>query len=64
MKKAEVVLIPLPAMGHKVAVVEIAKLLVQRDDRIYTTVLVMHPTGVFNIVYREYLTRCFYNDSK
>jgi len=44
MKKAEVVLIPLPAMGHKVAVVEIAKLLVQRDDRIYTTVLVMHPT--------------------
>jgi hypothetical protein len=26
--------------------------------------LVMHPTGVFNIVYREYLTRCFYNDSK
>jgi len=44
MKKAEVVPIPLPAMGHKVAVVEIAKLLVQRDDRIYTTVLVMHPT--------------------
>ncbi|KAJ6967713.1 anthocyanidin 3-O-glucosyltransferase 2-like [Populus alba x Populus x berolinensis] len=44
MKKAEVVLIPLPAMGHIVAVVEIAKLLVQRDDRIYTTVLVMHPT--------------------
>ncbi|KAL9335969.1 hypothetical protein Peur_070457 [Populus x canadensis] len=44
MKKAEVVLIPLPAMGHIVAVVEIAKLLVQRDDRVYTTVLVMHPT--------------------
>ncbi|KAG6744558.1 hypothetical protein POTOM_051194 [Populus tomentosa] len=44
MKKAEVVLIPLPAMGHIVAVVEIAKLLVQRDDRLYTTVLVMHPT--------------------
>jgi hypothetical protein len=44
MKKAEVVLIPIPAMGHIVAVVEIAKLLVQRDDRLYTTVLVMHPT--------------------
>jgi hypothetical protein len=44
MKKAEVVLIPLPAMGHIVALVEIAKLLVQRDDRLYTTVLVMHPT--------------------
>jgi hypothetical protein len=44
MKKAEAVLIPLPAMGHIVAAVEIAKLLVQRDDRLYTTVLVMHPT--------------------
>ncbi|KAH8486013.1 hypothetical protein H0E87_027459 [Populus deltoides] len=44
MKKAEVVLIPIPAMGHIVALVEIAKLLVQRDDRLYTTVLVMHPT--------------------
>ncbi|KAJ6426157.1 hypothetical protein OIU84_026691 [Salix udensis] len=44
MKKAEVVLIPLPAMGHIVAVMEIAKLLVRRDDRLYTTVLVMHPT--------------------
>ena len=44
MKKAEVVLIPLPAMGHIVAVVEMAKLLVQRDDRLSTTVFVMHPT--------------------
>jgi hypothetical protein len=32
MEKAEVVLIPIPAMGHIVAIVEIAKLLVQRDD--------------------------------
>ncbi|KAJ6756697.1 GLYCOSYLTRANSFERASE [Salix purpurea] len=31
-------------MGHIVAIVEIAKLLLQRDDRLYTTVLVMHPT--------------------
>ncbi|KAG5252522.1 anthocyanidin O-glucosyltransferase [Salix suchowensis] len=44
MKKAEVVLIPIPAMGHIVAIVEIAKLLLQRDDRLYTTILVMHPT--------------------
>ncbi|KAJ6921728.1 hypothetical protein NC652_015611 [Populus alba x Populus x berolinensis] len=43
MKKAEVVLIPVPAMGHVVALVEVAKLLVQRDDRLSTTVIIMHP---------------------
>ncbi|KAJ6332396.1 hypothetical protein OIU76_010729, partial [Salix suchowensis] len=43
MKKAEVVLIPLPAMGHIVALVEVAKLLVQRDGRLTTTVIIMHP---------------------
>ena len=43
MKKAEVVLIPVPAMGHVVALVEVAKLLVQRDDRLSTTVITMHP---------------------
>ncbi|KAG5242341.1 anthocyanidin O-glucosyltransferase [Salix suchowensis] len=43
MKKAEVVLIPLPAMGHIVALVEVAKLLVQRDGRLTTTVITMHP---------------------
>ncbi|CAK7345140.1 unnamed protein product [Dovyalis caffra] len=44
MKKAEVVFIPIPAMGHIVALVEVAKLLVQRDDRLSTTVFIMHPT--------------------
>ncbi|KAB5551494.1 hypothetical protein DKX38_008805 [Salix brachista] len=43
MKKAEVVLIPIPAMGHIVALVEVAKLLVQRDGRLTTTVIIMHP---------------------
>ncbi|KAJ6756696.1 UDP-GLYCOSYLTRANSFERASE 71B2 [Salix purpurea] len=44
MKRAEVVLVPIPAMGHIVALVEVAKLLVQRDDRLSTTVFIMHPT--------------------
>ncbi|XP_034927068.1 anthocyanidin 3-O-glucosyltransferase 6-like [Populus alba] len=43
MKKAEVVLIPIPAMGHIVALVEVAKLLVERDDRLSTTIFIMHP---------------------
>ncbi|CAK7345144.1 unnamed protein product [Dovyalis caffra] len=44
MKKAEVVFIPFPAMGHIVALVEVAKLLVRRDDRLSSTVFIMHPT--------------------
>ncbi|CAK7345142.1 unnamed protein product [Dovyalis caffra] len=44
MKKAEVVFIPAPAMGHIVALVEVAKLLVRRDDRLSATVFIMHPT--------------------
>ena len=44
MKKAELVFIPLPAMGHIIAAVEIAKLIVERDDRISTSVLIMRPT--------------------
>ncbi|KAH8506963.1 hypothetical protein H0E87_013688 [Populus deltoides] len=43
MKKAGVVLIPVPAMGHVVALVEVAKLLVQRDARLSATVIIMHP---------------------
>ncbi|CAK7345146.1 unnamed protein product [Dovyalis caffra] len=43
MKKAEVVFIPLPAMGHVIAAVEMAKLIVERGDRISTSVLIMHP---------------------
>ncbi|CAK7323267.1 unnamed protein product [Dovyalis caffra] len=43
MTKAEVVFIPLPAMGHVIAAVELAKLIVERRDRISTSVLIMHP---------------------
>ncbi|CAK7345150.1 unnamed protein product [Dovyalis caffra] len=43
MKNAEVVFIPLPAMGHIIAAVEMAKLIVERGDRISTSVLIMHP---------------------
>uniref|UniRef100_A0A6N2LN31 Glycosyltransferase n=1 Tax=Salix viminalis TaxID=40686 RepID=A0A6N2LN31_SALVM len=43
MKKAEVVFIPLPAMGHIIAAVELAKLIVERDDRVSASVLMMNP---------------------
>ena len=41
MKKAELVFIPAPAMGHIVSTVEMAKLLINRDDRLSITVLIM-----------------------
>lgn len=41
MKKAELVFIPSPGIGHLVSTVEIAKLLVDRDDRLYVTILIM-----------------------
>jgi hypothetical protein len=43
MKKGEVVFIPLPAMGHIIAAVEMAKLIVESDDRISASVLMMKP---------------------
>jgi hypothetical protein len=43
MKKVEVVFIPLPAMGHIIAAVEMAKLFVGSDDRISASVLMMKP---------------------
>ncbi|CAK7345148.1 unnamed protein product [Dovyalis caffra] len=43
MKKVEVVFIPLPAMGHVIAAVELAKLIVERGNQISTSVLIMHP---------------------
>ncbi|CAK7345190.1 unnamed protein product [Dovyalis caffra] len=43
MKKAEMMFIPLPAIGHIVAAVETAKLLVERDDRVSTSVLLINP---------------------
>jgi hypothetical protein len=43
MKIAELVFIPFPAMGHVVPAVETAKLLVEFDNRVSTTVLLMKP---------------------
>ncbi|KAK9284154.1 hypothetical protein L1049_023322 [Liquidambar formosana] len=41
MKKAELVFIPSPGIGHLVSTLEIAKLLIDRDDRLSVTVLIM-----------------------
>ncbi|GAB4847791.1 hypothetical protein Ancab_026854 [Ancistrocladus abbreviatus] len=41
MKKAELVVIPMPGMSHLIPAVEIAKRLIERDERISITVLVM-----------------------
>ncbi|CAL9013331.1 unnamed protein product [Prunus brigantina] len=40
-KAAELVFIPSPGAGHLVSAVEIAKLLVARDDQLFITVLIM-----------------------
>ncbi|KAJ6426144.1 hypothetical protein OIU84_026679 [Salix udensis] len=41
MKKAELVFIPTPGMSHLVSIVEVAKLLVDRDERLSITFLIM-----------------------
>ncbi|KAI5681634.1 hypothetical protein M9H77_02862 [Catharanthus roseus] len=41
MKTAELVIVPSPAIGHLISSVEMAKLLVDQDDRISVTVLVL-----------------------
>jgi len=41
MKKAEVVFVPFPAEGHLVSALEFAKLLINRDNRLRITVLVI-----------------------
>ncbi|XP_019193897.1 PREDICTED: anthocyanidin 3-O-glucosyltransferase 2-like [Ipomoea nil] len=41
MKKVELVFIPAPMVGHIVSIVELAKLLLDRDDRLSITVLVI-----------------------
>ncbi|XP_019193899.1 PREDICTED: UDP-glycosyltransferase 71A15-like [Ipomoea nil] len=44
MKKAELLFVPAPLVGHIVSMVELAKLLLDRDDRLSITVLVIkHP---------------------
>ncbi|KAL5744794.1 hypothetical protein ACOSQ2_027910 [Xanthoceras sorbifolium] len=40
-KKAELVFVPAPGVGHLVSTLEFAKRLIDRDDRILITVLVM-----------------------
>ncbi|KAL4580923.1 hypothetical protein LXL04_017129 [Taraxacum kok-saghyz] len=45
MKKSELVFIPLPAIGHLKSTVEFAKLLLDQDERISITVLVILPIG-------------------
>lgn len=40
-KRAELVFIPIPGMGHLVSTIEIAKLLTDRDERLSITVLIM-----------------------
>ncbi|KAG5242340.1 anthocyanidin O-glucosyltransferase [Salix suchowensis] len=55
MKKAELVLIPIPAMGHIVSAVEIAKLLVQRDDRLSTTIFIYPTRNPITTTYSESL---------
>ncbi|KAF3445067.1 hypothetical protein FNV43_RR14760 [Rhamnella rubrinervis] len=42
MKTAQLVFIPFPGIGHLASTVELAKLLVARDDRLFITVLVMN----------------------
>ncbi|KAH7549911.1 hypothetical protein JRO89_XS13G0104300 [Xanthoceras sorbifolium] len=44
MKRAELIFIPSPGIGHLVPTLEFAKLLIDRDDRILITVLVMKPS--------------------
>jgi len=43
MKKAKIVFIPLLSIGHIVSAVKNTKLLVERDNRISTSVLVIKP---------------------
>ncbi|XVF20972.1 hypothetical protein REPUB_Repub12eG0050200 [Reevesia pubescens] len=43
MKKAELVFIPMPAMGHLVSTVEMAILLVDLNPNLFITVLIMKP---------------------
>ena len=41
MKKAELVFIPTPGISHLLSTVEVAKLLVDRDERLSVTFLIM-----------------------
>lgn len=45
MKKVELVFIPSPGIGHFVSTIDFAKCLLDRDDRLSITILVMCPTA-------------------
>ncbi|KAF5727334.1 putative Glycosyltransferase [Tripterygium wilfordii] len=47
MKKAELIFVPFPAPTHLVPTIEFAKLLLNRDDRISVTILLMKLPGFF-----------------
>ncbi|KAL9266131.1 UDP-glucose flavonoid 3-O-glucosyltransferase 6-like protein [Drosera capensis] len=49
--KAELVFFPLPAMGHITPMVELAKRLVQRDDRAFITIFLFKVPAVLNNPY-------------
>ena len=55
MKKAELVFVPLPFAGHMVSILEFAKLLVDRDDRISVTVLIMKLPVLEHSVVNNYI---------
>ncbi|GAU22201.1 hypothetical protein TSUD_252290 [Trifolium subterraneum] len=56
MKKAEVVFIPFPGVGHLVSTLEFAKLLINRDNRLRVTVLVIKfPNSTETNVYTKSL---------
>ncbi|GAV89085.1 UDPGT domain-containing protein [Cephalotus follicularis] len=57
MKRAELIFIPSPGVGHLVSTLEFSKRLIERDDRISITVLVMKfPIATFVDEYTKSLT--------
>ncbi|GAV73564.1 UDPGT domain-containing protein [Cephalotus follicularis] len=57
MKRAELIFIPTPGIGHLVSTLEFSKRLIERDDRISITVLVMKfPIATFVDAYTKSLT--------
>ncbi|XP_073145952.1 anthocyanidin 3-O-glucosyltransferase 2-like [Henckelia pumila] len=57
MKKTELVFIPLPGPSHLISAVEAAKLLLQRDDRLSITFLIMTiPNNIFVDAYTQQIS--------
>ncbi|KAL8238571.1 hypothetical protein R6Q59_015138 [Mikania micrantha] len=53
---AELIFIPAPGLGHIMSTVEIAKILVNRDQRLFVTVLVIKPpTGRYGSAITDYI---------